>query len=170
MTTAAATRLRTRTVFISDIHLGTRGCQAELLLDFLDSIDTEILILVGDVVDLWSLRRRLYWPASHQAVLARFMQLAAAGTRVIYVPGNHDEEARAFCGLTLGRIDVQRELRVDKPAILARAVRQLGAPALRTAHIMDRLKRLVRSALAFARLAVFLDRKHCELLTNSIME
>jgi UDP-2,3-diacylglucosamine pyrophosphatase LpxH len=110
VTTAAATRLRTRIVFISDIHLGTRGCQAELLLDFLDSVDTEVLILVGDIVDWWSLRRRLYWPAAHQAVLARFMQLAAAGTRVIYVPGNHDEAARAFCGLTLGRIDVQREL------------------------------------------------------------
>jgi UDP-2,3-diacylglucosamine pyrophosphatase LpxH len=109
VTTATATRLRARTVFISDIHLGTRGCQAEYLLDFFGSIETETLVLVGDIVDLWCLKRRAYWPASHQRVLKRFFELADAGTQVVYVPGNHDEAARGLAGLALGKIDVRRE-------------------------------------------------------------
>ncbi len=102
-------RLRMRTVFISDVHLGFRGCQAEYLLDFLKSVETEKLILVGDIFDLWSLKKSLYWPAAHQEVLRTLMKLSRDGTEVIYVPGNHDEAAREFCGLLFGDIQIHRQ-------------------------------------------------------------
>ena len=87
-------RISSRTVFISDVHLGFHGCQATYLLDFLEHLETETLILVGDIVDLWSLKRALYWPSAHQAVLQALLKLARGGTRVIYVPGNHETRRR----------------------------------------------------------------------------
>ena len=90
-----------RSVFISDVHLGSADCQADYRLDFLDNVSCETLYLVGDIVDLIAMQRRVHFPESHQAVVRRFMAIAAAGTRVVYVPGNHDEFLRHFCGQTL---------------------------------------------------------------------
>ncbi len=101
--------LRVRTVWISDIHLGTPGCQAEALLDFLRHIECETLFLVGDIVDGWQLRRNWYWPQAHNDVLQKLLRKARKGTRVIYVPGNHDEFARAYLGHNFGGIDVAEE-------------------------------------------------------------
>ncbi|HEX6998814.1 MAG TPA: UDP-2,3-diacylglucosamine diphosphatase [Gammaproteobacteria bacterium] len=98
-----------RTVWLSDVHLGSRSCRVGLLLDFLRSTRCEILYLVGDIVDIESLRRNFYWPASHTEVLRTLMQKSREGTRVIYIPGNHDDEVRALAGLTFGNIEVSHE-------------------------------------------------------------
>ena len=100
---------RARTAFISDVHLGFRGCQADYLLQFLNQLDAEQLVLVGDIVDLWSLRRSPYWPPSHQAVLHAILRLARSGTRVIYVPGNHDQGFRELCGAQIEGIEIGRD-------------------------------------------------------------
>ena len=97
---------RFRALFISDIHLGTRGCQAELLLDFLRSHEAEIIYLVGDVVDGWRLKRSWYWPATHNDVAQAFLRIARSGTRIIYLPGNHDEFLRDYLGTHFGGIEV----------------------------------------------------------------
>ena len=100
---------RLRTVFISDLHLGFRGCQAEYLLEFLEQLATDQLVLVGDIVDLWSLKKSLYWPLAHQAVVRQILKLARDGTKVIYVPGNHDEECRELCGAEVAGIEIRRD-------------------------------------------------------------
>jgi len=101
--------LRLRTVFISDIHLGFRGCSAELLLDFLHHVEMDRLFLVGDIVDVWSLRRSFYWPQIHNDVLRTILGKTKRGTRVIYVPGNHDEQLREICGSSFGNLEIHRE-------------------------------------------------------------
>jgi UDP-2,3-diacylglucosamine pyrophosphatase LpxH len=98
--------LSVRSVFISDLHLGTPGCQAEALLDFLRVIECEQLYLVGDIVDGWQLRRRWYWPQAHNDVVQKLLRKARKGTRVVLVPGNHDEFARRYTGLHFGGIEV----------------------------------------------------------------
>lgn len=98
-----------RTVWISDIHLGTRGCNAVLLLDFLRSIECETLYLVGDIVDGWRLRKGWYWPAAHNEVVRRILKLAHKGTRVVLVAGNHDEMLRPYAGMTFGGVEVALE-------------------------------------------------------------
>jgi UDP-2,3-diacylglucosamine pyrophosphatase LpxH len=98
-----------RTIWISDIHLGYRDCKADYLLDFLDHIHCDTLYLVGDIVDLWSLKRRFCWPQKHYQVMLKFYELAARGVRVIYVPGNHDEPIRRFCGQLFGPIEIAFE-------------------------------------------------------------
>jgi UDP-2,3-diacylglucosamine pyrophosphatase LpxH len=98
-----------RTIWISDIHLGTRGCKAELLLDFLQHNDCDLLYLVGDIVDGWRLAGGWYWPASHSAVVNEILRKAASGTRVIYVLGNHDEFLRDYVGVCLAGIEVTFE-------------------------------------------------------------
>ncbi|HSW17700.1 MAG TPA: UDP-2,3-diacylglucosamine diphosphatase [Ramlibacter sp.] len=100
---------RYRAVFISDLHLGTPGCQAGPLLDFLRSHTSEYLYLVGDIVDGWQLRRRMYWPQAHNDVVQKLLRSARKGTRVIYVPGNHDEFARQFATHHFGGIEVLEE-------------------------------------------------------------
>ncbi len=102
-------RLSLRTVFISDVHLGFRGCQAEYLLDFLAHIDADQLVLVGDIVDLWSLKRSIYWPVAHHDVLKAILALSRKGTQVIYVPGNHDEGFRELCGSEVAGIQIRRD-------------------------------------------------------------
>lgn len=99
-------RLVVRTVFISDIHLGTPGCQAEALLDFLRCVECETLYLVGDIVDGWQLMRRWYWPQAHNDVVQKVLRKARKGTRVVLVPGNHDEFARRYLGHSFGGIEV----------------------------------------------------------------
>lgn len=103
---AAAPRLALRTVWISDIHLGTPGCQAAALLDFLRSVECDTLFLVGDIVDGWQLRRSWYWPQSHNDVIQKLLRKARKGTRVVFIPGNHDEFARAFALHEFGGIEV----------------------------------------------------------------
>ncbi len=106
--TEAETR-RYRSVFISDVHLGTRGCQAELLLDFIRNLDCDSLYLVGDIVDGWKMKTGWYWPQAHNDVVQKVLRLARRGVAVIYVPGNHDEVIRDFCGVHFGGVVVARD-------------------------------------------------------------
>ncbi len=94
---------------MSDIHLGTPGCKAELLLEFLAAHDCGTLYLVGDIVDGWRMRRRVYWRPAHEAVIAEILRRAQAGTRVVYVPGNHDEALRPYAGLDFAGVEVRME-------------------------------------------------------------
>ncbi|MDE2303917.1 MAG: UDP-2,3-diacylglucosamine diphosphatase [Sphingomonadales bacterium] len=95
-----------RTVWISDIHLGTRGCNAAMLVDFLRSIECETLYLVGDIVDGWRLKKGWYWPDAHNEVIRRVLKLAHRGTRVVFVAGNHDEMLRDYAGLSFGGVEL----------------------------------------------------------------
>ena len=98
-----------RTVWISDVHLGTKACRVEPLLDFLGSVACEHLYLVGDIIDLWSMKRRWHWPHSHEQVLRQIFRHAREGTQVTYVPGNHDALFRAYAGFEFGGIEIKRE-------------------------------------------------------------
>ncbi len=98
-----------RTVFISDVHLGTRAAQAPALLDFLKQVDATTVYLVGDIVDFWKVRRGPVWPQSHNDVIQKLMRKARKGTRIIYIPGNHDEALRDYCGMNFGSIEIRRE-------------------------------------------------------------
>jgi len=100
---------RHRTLFISDTHLGTRGCKAELLADFLAHNDCDTLYLVGDIVDGWRLRRSWFWNDTHSRVVNLILRKVEEGTRVIYVPGNHDEVLRDYAGLILAGVELRRE-------------------------------------------------------------
>ena len=102
-------RQRYRAIFISDLHLGTPGCQAPALLDFLKSHPSDTLYLVGDIIDGWQLRRRWYWPQSHNDVVQKLLRRSRKGSRVIFVPGNHDEFGRGFVGHHFGGIEVMEE-------------------------------------------------------------
>jgi UDP-2,3-diacylglucosamine pyrophosphatase LpxH len=102
--------LRFRSIWISDVHLGTRGCQAGPLLDFLRHTESDYLYLVGDIVDGWHLRRRWYWPQEHNDVVQKIMRRARHGAKVCYLPGNHDEGARPYCGLHFGGVYVADEI------------------------------------------------------------
>lgn len=106
---AAAGAGRYRTIWISDIHLGTRGCQAEFLLDFLRRTESETLYLVGDIVDGWRLKRSWHWPQLHNDVVQKLLRKARKGTRVVYIPGNHDELLRRFLEINIGQIEVVSE-------------------------------------------------------------
>jgi UDP-2,3-diacylglucosamine pyrophosphatase LpxH len=98
--------LRVRAAWISDVHLGTPGCRADALLDFLKNVDCDTLFLVGDIVDGWQLRRSWYWPQTHNDVVQKLLRKARKGTRVIFVPGNHDEFARRYVDHEFGGIEV----------------------------------------------------------------
>ncbi len=105
----AADVLRFRAIFISDTHLGTPGCQAGALLDFLRRTESDYLYLVGDIIDGWQLKRRWYWHQSHNDVVQKVLRKARKGTRVVYVPGNHDEAARHYVGVDFGGIAIRDE-------------------------------------------------------------
>jgi len=100
---------RYRAIFISDIHLGTRGCKASFLLDFLRCTESDYLYLVGDIVDGWRLRKSWYWPQTHNDVVQKLLRKSRKGTKVIYVPGNHDEWLRDYCETQMGGVLVMRE-------------------------------------------------------------
>jgi UDP-2,3-diacylglucosamine pyrophosphatase LpxH len=100
---------RLRTVFISDLHLGTPGCQAKALLAFLKAHPSDRLYLVGDIIDGWQLRRKWYWPQSHNDVVQKVLRRARKGCKVVFVPGNHDEFARHFVGHHFGGVEVVQE-------------------------------------------------------------
>jgi len=102
-------RPRYRTIWISDIHLGTRGCKADFLLDFLRSTESEYLYLVGDIFDGWRLKRNWYWPQSHNDVVQKLLRKARKGTKLIYVPGNHDELLRNYIGNHFGGVEVIKD-------------------------------------------------------------
>ena len=95
-----------RTIWISDLHLGTPGCQADALLHFLRVTECETLYLVGDIIDGWQLRRNWYWPQAHNDVIQKILRKARKGTKVIFVPGNHDEFARKYVAHNFGGVDV----------------------------------------------------------------
>lgn len=101
-------RRKYRTIWISDIHLGTKGCNADLLIDFLDSVDSETMYLVGDIIDGWRLKKKFYWPDAHNDIVWRILKRAKRGTRIVYIPGNHDEMFRQFTGLNFGGIEIRR--------------------------------------------------------------
>jgi UDP-2,3-diacylglucosamine pyrophosphatase LpxH len=95
-----------RTLFLSDIHLGTRGSQADLLLDFLKWHDAETIYLVGDIVDGWRLKKGWYWPQAHNDVVQKLLRKARKGARLVYIPGNHDEFLRDYLGMHLGGVEL----------------------------------------------------------------
>lgn len=97
-----------RSVWISDVHLGTRDCQAELFLSFLETVSCDYLYLVGDIIDMWALKRRWRWPGAYNDIIHRLLEIAATGTKVVFIPGNHDEFFRAYCGHHFGEIEIQR--------------------------------------------------------------
>lgn len=107
--TSAHHEKRYRAVWISDIHLGTPGCQAVHLLDFLRSFESDYLYLVGDIVDGWQLKRHWYWHQTHNDVIQKVLRKARKGTHVVFIPGNHDEAMRQFIGIQLGEITVAEE-------------------------------------------------------------
>ena len=97
---------RYRTLFISDIHLGKRGCQADLFLDFLRYHDADTIYLIGDIIDGWALKGGWYWPQSHNDVIQKLLRKVRKGTRMIFVPGNHDEFARDYLGMNFGGVEI----------------------------------------------------------------
>ena len=101
---------KVRAIFVSDVHLGTSACQAEYLLDMLSSVDCERLYLVGDIIDLIAMRKRVRFPAQHQAVIARVVAMAQSGVDVVYIPGNHDALIRRFNGQIISGVKIENHL------------------------------------------------------------
>ncbi|WP_376697228.1 UDP-2,3-diacylglucosamine diphosphatase [Wenzhouxiangella sp. EGI_FJ10305] len=99
-----------RTIWISDVHLGFPGCSADYLLDFIREMRCETLYLVGDIVDFWYLKKKRHWPQSHSNVIRSLLGKAKHDTRVVFVPGNHDEAMRQYNGMTIGNIEVINEI------------------------------------------------------------
>jgi len=106
---SGAPRRRYRTIWVSDVHLGTRGCNDRMLIDFLDHVDSETLYLVGDMIDGWRMKKRYYWPERHNAIVRRIMKRAKRGTEVVYIPGNHDEMFRQFAGMNFGGVQIRKK-------------------------------------------------------------
>ncbi len=98
---------RYRTIWISDLHIGSTQCQADVLLDFLKHNDSEVLYLVGDIIDFWALSKKVYWPRDHNTIIQKVLRKARHGTQVIYVPGNHDENIRDYDNYVFGDIVVK---------------------------------------------------------------
>jgi UDP-2,3-diacylglucosamine pyrophosphatase LpxH len=98
-----------RTLFISDIHLGTKACQADAVLDFLKVHDAETIYLVGDIIDFWRVKRGPSWPQSHNDVLQKLLRKVRKGARIMLIPGNHDEALRDYCGMSFGGIEIHRD-------------------------------------------------------------
>ena len=96
-----------RAVFISDVHLGTRACQAERLLDFFKEYESEYLYLLGDVIDFWAMSRSIHWAPAHNTVVQKVLRRARHGGKVFFIPGNHDEALREYGGIAFGDIRVE---------------------------------------------------------------
>jgi UDP-2,3-diacylglucosamine pyrophosphatase LpxH len=171
------TLLRVRSVFISDVHLGFKGCQAPYLLDFLRRVECERIYLVGDIVDLWALTKAFYWPQAHNDVIRTLLGKAKHGTQVVYVPGNHDRPFRDHDGLVLGNVAILREaiheaadgrrylvLHGDEFDSIVRAsplLESIGASAYAMALRLNRYVNAVRLRLGYPywSLAAFLKHK-----------
>lgn len=102
-------RPKVRSIFLSDIHLGTRACQAGRLLSFLRQYDSESLYLVGDIIDFWAMSRGIHWSRAQNTFVQKVLKRARHGTRVIFVPGNHDEALREYVGTSFGDIELVHE-------------------------------------------------------------
>ncbi|AFJ02648.1 UDP-2,3-diacylglucosamine hydrolase-like protein [Methylophaga frappieri] len=102
-------KLKVRSVWISDIHLGFRGCSAELLLDFLHHVECEYLYLVGDIIDIWEMKKKMFWPQEHNNVIRTLLGKAKHNTKVVYVPGNHDEVLRDYDGMVFGNVEIKHD-------------------------------------------------------------
>ena len=100
---------RVRSIFLSDIHLGTRACQAERLVEFLREHAAEHIFLIGDIVDFWAMSRSICWKPSHNTVVQKLLRRARRGEKVVLIPGNHDEALRDYCGAVFGDIEVANE-------------------------------------------------------------
>ena len=165
MLMAAGTR-RFRALFISDVHLGAKGCQAERLLDFMRDHEADVIYLVGDIVDGWQLRSGWYWPQAHNDVVQKLLRKARKGARIVYVPGNHDEFLREYFGTHFGGIEVTdsaihvspdgtRYLVIhgdhfDFVVTHARWLALLGDKAYEAALIVNRVFNEVRRRLGFS--------------------
>ncbi len=115
-----------RTIWISDVHLGTRGCKAEFLLDFLRCTDARTIYLVGDIVDGWRLRKSWFWPQTHNDIVQKLLRKVRHGTRVIYVPGNHDEWLRDYATLRFGGVEVVEDAVHDHYDLIVKNARWLA--------------------------------------------
>ena len=102
-------KLHLHALFISDVHLGTRTAQAERLLDLLRCCEADVIYLVGDIIDFWKVRRGPHWPQTHNDVLQKLMRKVRKGTRLVLVPGNHDEALRDYAGMQFGGVEVHRD-------------------------------------------------------------
>ena len=100
---------RYNTLWLSDVHLGHKDCKADFLIDLLTTVETDTIFLVGDIVDFWALSKQVYWPGSHHKVIQLLIEKAAAGCKVIYIPGNHDDPLRDYCGMTLAGVEIHQE-------------------------------------------------------------
>jgi UDP-2,3-diacylglucosamine pyrophosphatase LpxH len=100
---------RVRALFLSDIHLGSRACQAERLLEFLKAYESDYLFLVGDIIDIWAMSRSVYWPPAHNTIVQKVLRKARHHTQVIFIPGNHDEVLRDYLGMSFGAVDIVAE-------------------------------------------------------------
>jgi UDP-2,3-diacylglucosamine pyrophosphatase LpxH len=165
-----------RAIWISDIHLGTRGCKAEQLLKFLRETESDYLYLVGDIIDGWRLKRSWYWPQSHNDVVQKILRRARKGTKVIYVPGNHDEMARDYVGLQFGGVAVEREAihqmqdgrrflvihgdEFDVVVQFARPLAILGDHAYRLALLLNTWVNAVRRRLGYPYFSLSAKLKH----------
>ena len=105
----APSQRKYRALFISDVHLGTRSAKADALLEFLRETEAQTIFLVGDIVDFWKVRRGPHWPQSHNDVMQKVLRKARKGTRVVFIPGNHDECLRDYCDLNFGGIEIRRD-------------------------------------------------------------
>ena len=102
-------RINCKTLWISDVHLGSIHSKAEQLIQLLDRVHCEQLYLVGDIVDVWAMRRRVYWPESHNKVLRKILKMSRHDVEVIYIPGNHDQNFREFCGNEFGNVKIREQ-------------------------------------------------------------
>jgi UDP-2,3-diacylglucosamine pyrophosphatase LpxH len=100
---------RIRALFLSDIHLGSRACQAERLLAFLKHYECRTIFLLGDIVDFWALRRVVYWPEAHNTVVQKLLRLARHGVEILYIPGNHDEALKSYFDTSFGNVKLRKE-------------------------------------------------------------
>ena len=98
-----------RTIWLSDIHLGYKDCKAEYLLDFLKHHSCDTLYLVGDIVDMWAMSKQFRWPKAHNELFHHLLNISREGTKVIYLPGNHDEPAQKYDGMALGEVEIHRQ-------------------------------------------------------------
>ena len=124
-----------RALFISDVHLGTRTSQAEALLEFMKHVEADTIYLVGDIIDFWRVRRGPVWPQAHNDVLQKLMRRVRKGTRLVFIPGNHDECLRDYVGLQFGGIEIHQDV-VHLSSSWPSASRICGRPGARNSSLL----------------------------------